>query len=618
VTTDASGFATGAVLQQDHGNGLQPIAFMSHKLNSAERNYPVHEQELLAIVQALREWRHYLHGCEFEVVTDHNSLKYFLSQPTLSARQARWAERLSEFKFNVVHRPGKLNDVADALSRRPDHQHEVHNVVNVRIDDNLIVDIKTGYANDSVCRKLIQSFNAGDQLDKSIHLNEGIIYKDNKVYIPAVNEIKSKLMCEYHDVPLAGHVGIHKTLERLKRQWFWPKMKNDVEDYVRSCTACQQNKPSHQKPMGLLQPLPIPERRWQQVTMDLITQLPMSKNGFDAVLVVVDKLSKMVHYVPTNTNADADQLAKLFLNNVVKYHGIPESIVSDRDSRFTSRFWRSLWENLGTKLRMSTAYHPQSDGQTERQNRVLEEALRAYVSPLHDDWDEHLAVLEFANNSSVSVSTGKIPFELNYGEIPRMPIDMVIDTNVANVEVMLEHMKSDLVQAKLNLNVAQQRQQRYADQDRRDVEFNVGDRVWLSTGNLNKIVQQQTDKLRGKFIGPYPIVERVGKVAYKLELPEQLVRRRIHPVFHVSQLKQYVVSERFVDRDPPRPPPDDIDDEGVERYEVERIINKRGRGQNMKYLVKWKGYPDHESTWEPATRLRDDVPQAVADYESSF
>ena len=619
VVTDASGFATGAVLQQDHGNGLQPIAFMSHKMNAAERNYPVHEQELLAIVQALREWRHYLHGCEFDVVTDHNSLKYFMSQPTLSARQARWSERMQEFHFKVIHRPGKLNEAADALSRRPDHQSNLHNVVNVNIDDSLIDDIKVGYANDAACRKLIQQFVENEQKDISFHMADGIIYKDNRIYVPDVNDIKSKLINEYHDIPMGGHVGIHKTIERLSRNWYWPKMRKDVEEYVRSCVPCQQNKPSHQRPMGLLQPLPIPDKRWQQVTMDLIVRLPETKNKHDAVFVIVDKLSKMAHYVPTRTDADAPELARLFINNVVKLHGVPESIVSDRDSRFTSTFWRSLWEQFGTKLHMSTAHHPQSDGQSERQNRVLEESLRAYVSPLHDDWDNHLALLEFAHNSSVSASTGKTPFELNYGETPRLPIELINNTNVASVEQLLTQLKIDIDQAKMNIANAQRNQQHYANAQRRDVEFNVGDRVWISTVHLSKVIPEQVNKLRTKFVGPYSIIERVGKVAYKLELPPELRRRRIHPVFHVSLLKPYIVSDRFVDRDEPRPPPDDIDEDGVERYEVDRIIGKRVRGRNrtVQYLVLWKGYPEHEATWEPAARLKEDAPEAVAEYEEN-
>ena len=270
VTTDASGFATGAILQQDHGQGLQPIAFMSHKMNAAERNYPVHEQELLAIVHALREWRHYLHGAPFEIVTDHMSLKHFMTQPTLSARQARWSEFLQEFDVKITHRPGKLNEAADALSRRPDHQ-QLNSVSSAVIDHTLMDDIKKGYETDDECKKSCQN-------DRTISCREGIMYKNrHRVVVPNVKEVREKLLAEYHDVPLRGHVGVHKVYEQLNRKWYWPRMKETVVEYVRSCPSCQQNKPSNQKPIGLLKPLPIPERRWQQVTLDFITQLPKSQ-----------------------------------------------------------------------------------------------------------------------------------------------------------------------------------------------------------------------------------------------------------------------------------------------------------------------------------------------------
>ena len=383
VITDASGFAAGAILQQDHGKGLQPIAFMSKKLNAAENNYPVHEQELLAIILALREWRHYLHGTTFEVVTDHMSLKHFLSQPTLSARQARWSEFMQQFDMKIVHRPGKLNEAADALSRRPDHQQVVLNAVSsINLDHSVIESIKATYDADEELKEQLQT-------DQTISQRDGLVFKNrHRIYVPNVSEIRGKLLMEYHDIPLSGHVGIHKVYERLRRHWYWPKMKETVVDYVRSCSQCQQNKASNQKPIGLLKPLPIPEKRWQQVTIDLITQLPKTKNGNDAIVVFVDKLTKMVHYAPTTTNIDAVGMAKLFLHNIVRLHGVPESIVSDRDPRFTSNFWKSLWTQLGTKLHISTAFHPHSDGQTERANRTLEEGLRAYVSMRHDDWDE--------------------------------------------------------------------------------------------------------------------------------------------------------------------------------------------------------------------------------------
>jgi hypothetical protein len=410
MTTDASGYAIGATLSQDQGKGLQPIAFMSKKMLPAERNYPVHEQEELAIVCALREWRHYLHGTKFKVITDHRSLKFLQQQPHLSARQARWMEFLQEFDFDIEYQQGKDNVVADALSRRVDHS--AGTTANRRVDseslhainettwqsNELVAEIKSAYQQDETCKKILQDPSNG------LTVKNGLIYKAQTVYIPDHKPLKSKLLQECHDSPLSGHVGIAKTTELLTRHFYWPKMHAEIRDYVTSCLACQSNKPSHQLPMGLLQPIPTPSRRWEQVSMDLITQLPKTRSGHDAIVVFVDKLSKMVHYAPTKTQVTAPELASLFVKEVVRHHGVPESIISDRDPRFTSNFWRSVWQQLGTKLSMSTAYHPQSDGQTERANRTLEDMLRAYVSYRQDDWDKHLIAAEIAYNNSLQAS----------------------------------------------------------------------------------------------------------------------------------------------------------------------------------------------------------------------
>ena len=643
VTTDASGFATGAILQQDLGRGLQPIAFMSHKMSAAERNYPVHEQELLAIVQALREWRHYLHGAAFEVVTDHNSLKYLMTQPVLRPRQARWSELLQEFDMNIVHKPGKLNDAADALSRRPDHQ--LLNIVtqcHAVINNDIIDEIKTQYANDDHCRKLIQLISNQDNKEADaataaatagMTFEDGVLYKDKRVFVPNSNELKKKLLREHHDIPLGGHLGIHKTFERLRRRWTWPKLKRSVEEYVRSCEACQRNKPTTQKQTGLLQSLPVPERRWQQVTIDFITKLPKTKRGYDAVLVAVDKLSKMVHYVPTTTDVDAREVAKLFIREVVRLHGVPASIVSDRDSRFTSLFWRSLWRLLGTQLKMSTSHHPQTDGQTERANRVLEEALRAYINKSHRDWDERLPLLEFAVNSAVSSTTGRSAFEMNCGENPPLPVDhLVVDTNAASVEEMLTTMMADVEEAKLNIQAAQERQAVYANQNRREFEFNVNDSVLLSTKHLMKENKKQKNKLRALFVGPYKVLERVGAVAYKLALPKEMLQRRVHPVFHVSMLKPYVQSEAFADRqqqtqteEEKKEIEEEIQSDQSEQSEqveeqkvVERIVDertiKRGRRRIKQFKVLWKDQPEHEATWEEQQRMYEEAMDAVNEY----
>jgi hypothetical protein len=645
ITCDASGFATGAVLQQDQGKGLQPIAFISHKMLPAETRYAVHEQELLAVVQALKAWRHYVHGSKFTVVTDHRSLQYIRTQPHLSARQARWLECLSEFDFEIIYRAGKDNHVADALSRRRDHQVDldssqvINNIeqVDIEVNNEIIDDIKVAYANDATCRKLIQQFGDNQQHDTTLTLVDDIICKNiNRVYIPNDDDIKKRLLSECHNIPLAAHCGISKMYERLKRRWYWPKMKRDVEVYCNSCLQCQQNKISTQQPMGLLQPLPIPERRWQQVTMDLIVKLPKTKKGNDSIAVFVDKLTKMVHYVATIEQINAPRLAKLFMDNVVRLHGIPDSIVSDRDPRMTSRFWKELWKLLGTKLKMSTAHHPQTDGQTERQNRVLEEALRAYVTPMHNDWDEHLAALEFAHNSSIATSTGKTPFELNYGETPKLPIErLIVNTRVASVESILQCIKNDVEQARINLQVAQERQQRYANEHRRDHEFEVGDQVLLSTVNLRKLIPEQSRKLRARYVGPYFIIKRVGKVAYELSLPSEF--DRAHPVFHVSLLKKYVFDPRFDDNDEQVTDSDDelerkhdipVNDSEEKIQEakqddiVESILTRRSVGTDarrgiagrIQVLVKWLNQPECDATWEDIDYIERIAPVPFEEY----
>ena len=385
LVTDASGYAIGAALCQDHGNGLQPCAYRSRKMNDHERNYPVHEQELLSIIDALREWRHYLLGNRFTVITDHRSLQYLSTQDKLSARQTRWSEFLQQFDFQIQYRPGRDNAIADGLSRRPDHQLSTMVQSSPNISHELIDSIKTQYITDPVTKHILEKGH------KQYTARDGLIYTlDNRLYVPFSDTLRHSLIQEHHDTPLNGHLGEYKTLERLSRQYYWPNMRKAVQQYIEKCQSCQLNKTSTQLPIGLLQSLEIPGKRWETVTMDLITQLPVTTQGNDAIVVFVDKFTKMVHYAATTTTCTADQVARIFFDTVIRLHGIPKHIISDRDRRFTSRFWRELWTLCGTQLKMSTAYHPQTDGQTERANRTLEEILRHYVSSKQDDWDQHL------------------------------------------------------------------------------------------------------------------------------------------------------------------------------------------------------------------------------------
>jgi len=617
VHTDASGYAVGATLSQDQGRGLQPIAFLSKKMLSAERKYPVHEQELLAVILALKEWRHYLYGTKFRICTDHQSLTYVTSQPHLSARQSRWLDTIADFDFSrIEYIEGKTNVVADGLSRRPDHR---LNAVRTRRADPMppmltaqpLEEIKRAYAVDPVCSSILANLNQHSKF-KSV---DGLLFTvaGNRLVLPDDAALKSLVFHECHDSPTAGHLGVNKSSELIARMFYWPGMHAEIRRYVSTCLACQSNKPSSQLPMGLLQPLPIPPRPWETVSMDLITQLPRTQSGHDAIVVFVDKLTKMVHYVATTTTVDAPGLAELTLQEVVRYHGVPSNIISDRDTRFTSIFWRSLWQQLGTKLLMSTAFHPQTDGQTERANRTLEEGLRAYVSRMQTDWDQHLLPLEIAYNNSVQASTGFTPFFLNSGQHFHLPIQQAllpahVSANQSSAD-RLEQLSRSLQIAQSNLVDAQQRQSAYADQSRRAVEFSVGDQVLLSTEHLTLKIHTQTPKLMPKFIGPFTIVRKISPVAYELKLPPTL---RVHPVFHVSKLKQYQDGSsefplRAAAHGLSRPPPD-IRSDGEEAWEVEAVVAERvrrfGRGRRLEYLVKWKGYPEYEKTWEPEGNLK--------------
>ena len=339
--------------------------------------------------------------------------------------------------------------------------------------------------------------------------------------MPADKRLRQHILEEHHDSIISGHVGMEKTEESIRRNFYWPGMQDTIREFVRTCDACQRNKPRNKRSAGLLQPLPLPEKRWEQVTMDLITSLPKTKDGFDAIFVVVDRLSKMIHCIPTQTTVDAPGLAKLFFDNVFKHHGLPSVIVSDRDPRFTGLFWQSLFASLGTRLAMSTSRHPQTDGQTERANRSLEEMLRAFVNKKTDDWSDKLSALEFAYNNHQQASTGHSPFFLNAGQSPATPATLTVK-HAPSAPAALDFLK-DLQQAlkdvKSNLQRAQARQSHYADQRRRDLQLEVGQKVLLRAENFRTRNAEGSRKLQEVHRGPYTIVEARPPVNYKLKLP---------------------------------------------------------------------------------------------------
>lgn len=399
-------------------------------------------------------------------------------------------------------------------------------------------------------------------------------------------------------------MGVIKTLESVKRYFWWNGMDDSVRDYIGSCPSCQRNKASTQRPMGLLQPLPIPEKRWDSVSLDFTFGLPVTPDGYDGILVFVDRLSKMMHCAPCKSTITGAESAKLYLQTVFKYHGMCKELVSDRDPRFTGQFWQSLFRALGTKLNMSTARQPQTDGQTERMIRTLKEMLRSYVSEQKNNWAEMLPYVEFAYNDSVQASTGHTPFFLNAGDHPNRPTSLLSHADTARAPAALDllaELRTALAQARENIKSAQQRQQQDANRSRRDATFKVGDKVLISTDNV-RLPAGPARTFDAKQDGPYEITAVPSSVTVKLRVPHG---RKFHPVFHISQLKRYNDGRdsAFPGRvAPPTPPPLHYTED---LWEVERCLKKEMRKGTPWVLVKWKDFDDKDSSWEPIGQLNE-------------
>ena len=352
--------------------------------------------------------------------------------------------------------------------------------------------------------------------------------------------------------------------------------------------------------------------------MDFMTHLPESK-GFDSIMVVVDRVSKMAHFVPTRDTATAQEVGRLYFDKVVKHYGMQKCIILDRDPKFTSRFWRALWKKLGTELKMSTAFRPQTDGQTERVNLVLQEYLRNYVNVDQTDWADHISMAEFSYNNTKHSRTGFSLFMVVSGTEPLSPIDLALhgtlvkdgdEGEVVETKLFLEERKRILELAKETLRRAQKRYEKQVNKNRRQVSFKVGQKVWLNVKNFT-LPQGLTPKFMAKFAGPFSVVKQVFDDAYKLALPPKI---KVHPVFHVSLLKEYFKNSARPEREQMlRPVPELVGNH--EEYEVETILNKRKlRSRDTKYLVKWRGYYVKEATWVPISNLGN-VKKAVQDFE---
>uniref|UniRef100_A0A2N9HGB9 RNA-directed DNA polymerase n=1 Tax=Fagus sylvatica TaxID=28930 RepID=A0A2N9HGB9_FAGSY len=554
VECDASGYGIGAVLMQVG----RPLAFYSQALKGKALFLSTYEKELMALVLSVKKWRPYLFGQNFVIKTDQQSLKHLLEQRIGTPMQQKWISKLLGYHFVVEFKRGKENVVADALSRQ--------------VDTDLMTELKNSYQEDPVTKDLMASVSTDPD-------------------------------------PQGGHSGYLKTYQRAKKDWFWKGMKQDIKSYVKECDTCQRIKSETTRPAGLLQPLPIPPRPWYSISMDFIEGLPKS-NKQNVILVVVDRLTKFVHFMALAHPYTAAKVADIFMKNVFKLHGMPTSIVSDRDTAFTANFWQELFKIQEVELAMSSSYHPQTDGQTEVVNRSLEQYLRAFAGDKPSLWVHWLPMAEFWFNTNYHTSTKMTPFEALYGYEPPTVMDYIPGTTkVAAVDDYLHQQQGIIGLLKENLLSTQSRMKSQADKHRLERSFQVGEWVFLRLQPFRqKSVSRKHGKLAARFYGPFQIVEKVGAVAYRLELPEEA---QIHNVFHVSCLKPKLGQSVLpIAKLPP------IDSMGHLSPEPSRIldqrtIKRRRHGSATEVLVQWEGSTQEDATWELLFKLQHQYPHLV-------
>jgi hypothetical protein len=401
-------------------------------------------------------------------------------------------------------------------------------------------------------------------------LDDVIFYKD-QIYLVPESKIKTQVLRICHDSPTAGHQGYFKTYKWIRERFSWKGLKDDVLKHIRECTTCQQNKSEQTHPTGLLQPLPIPEKKWESISMDFITGLPHVQ-GKDCIFIVVDRLTKFAHFFAIPSDYKAIQVAELFFREIFRLHGLPKQIVSDRDGRFISAFWQELFRLIGTELATSTSYHPQTDGQTEIVNKWVEGYLRNYVGGQQHTWVRWLHMGEHCYNTTYHMSIRMSPFRALYRyDAPSFFETVFGDSRVPGAKDWIEESQWILKSVKENLQAAQNQQNMYADRQRIERSFKVGDLVFLRLQpyRQSSLKRSGAEKLKPRFYRPYRITRRVGEVAYELDMP---TGSRIHNVFHVSCLKKAVGQQVSVSEELPP-----LDEEGQLELVPEEVLEHRER-----------------------------------------
>jgi hypothetical protein len=559
LQADRSGFAIAGFLNQFDGfRVLKLTLFYSWRCSPTEQNYDTYDRELLAIVASMKHWRHHPEGARYKILIrcDHKNLEYFQTTKVPSRRQASWAEILSTYDFTIEHLDGTKNQ-ANGPSRRPDqeegserpsarllatytststcYQYLFANAVEIKpIEKDLFTEIIEPQKTDQLGRdslgRLGRDHVTRDDTEEWA-VSVGALTYQGRVYVP--EGLRLKVTALRHDNPESGHFGALKTVEHSLRNFYWPALQTSFRQYVAGCEVCHRVKAARHAKYEVNMSIEPPNQQWEGVTVDFVTDLPESTaSAYTGIFVIVDRLTKMAIYLPCRKDVDSPELARMYFEEVICKHGVPSNIVTDRGSRFPSRFLNRVCSHLCIDHRLSTSFHPQTDGQTERQNQTMEQCLQAFATYEQDNWVDLLPLAIFSYNNSMHVTTRLTRSFANYGYHPEMHFkppknarfrsERAADERLGKLQAARNRLRESILKA-------QERQTRYA--GGKEMTFQVGDKVWLSAKHIQ--TARPSKKLDYTRLGPFKVTKVINRSAYRLEFPYSM---KVLSVFHVSLL----------------------------------------------------------------------------------
>ncbi|GJS41752.1 hypothetical protein Tco_0566795, partial [Tanacetum coccineum] len=593
---DASHKGLGAVLMQNE----KVIAYASRQLKIHNKNYTMHDLELGAVMFALKLWRHYLYGTKCTVFTYHKSLQHILDQKELNMRQRRWLEFLSDYDYEIRYHPGKENVVANALSRKERELLRVRALVmTIGLDlPKQILKAQTearkpeNLKTKDVRGILVENLKDPEKFreEKFEPRADGTLCLNDRSWLPCYGDLRIVIIHESYKSKYSIYPGSDKMYQDMKKLYWGPIMKADIATYVRKCLTCARVKAEHQRPSGLLVQPEITQWKWDNITMDFVTKLPKSSQGYDIIWVIVDRLTKSAIFTQMREIDSMEKLARMYIKEVVTRHGIPVLIICDRDPRFSSNFWKSLQKALGTSLDMSTTYHLETDGQRERTIQTLEDMLRACVIDFGNGWVKHFPLVEFSYNNSYHASIKAAPFEALYDRKCRSPICWL---EVGEVQFigpdLVQETTEKVIQIKQRIQAARDRQKSYADLKCKSMEFQVGDRVMIKVSPWKGVVRfGKRGKLNPRYVGPFKVLEKKCYSDEPIAVPLEGL--------HIDD------KLRFVEE------PIEIMDREVKRLKQSRIPIVK---------VRWNSRRGPEFTWEREDSFKKKYPHLFINRESS-